>query len=44
MNAIAFWALRGDFDWGWWAPNLVLLIGPWPFVWGLWGALARRTA
>lgn len=36
MNALAFWTLRGDFDWGWWAPNLVLLLGPWPFVWRLW--------
>lgn len=34
-NAIAFWALRGDFDLGWWAPNLVLLFGPLPFLWGL---------
>jgi hypothetical protein len=29
--AIAFWALTGDFDWGWWLPNLVLLL--WPLVW-----------
>ena len=26
--AIAFWALRGDFDPGCWLPNLVLLLGP----------------
>lgn len=39
LNAIAFWALRGDFDLGWWAPNLVLLLGPWPFVWQLWRGL-----
>lgn len=32
LNAIAFWALSGDFDLAWWAPNLVLMLGPWPFV------------
>lgn len=36
LNAIAFWALRRDFDFGWWAPNLVLLVGPWFFVWRMW--------
>lgn len=40
LNAIAFWALRGDFDLSWWAPNLVLLLGPWPFVWQLWQGLS----
>jgi hypothetical protein len=43
LNAIAFWGLRGDFDLGWWAPNLVLLAGPWPFVWGLWRAHGLRS-
>jgi hypothetical protein len=28
LQAIAFWALRGDFDPVWWAPNLFLLIYP----------------
>jgi hypothetical protein len=26
--AIGFWALFGDFDAGWWIPNLLLLFGP----------------
>jgi hypothetical protein len=34
-NAIAFWALQRYFDMGWWAPNLVLLLGPLPFLWQL---------
>ena len=29
--ALAFWTLTGDFDPGWWLPNLVLLLGP--LVW-----------
>lgn len=36
MNAIAFWALRGDLDLSWWAPNLVLLLAPWLFIARLW--------
>lgn len=36
LNAIAFWALRGDFDMAWWMPNLALLLGPWPFILCLW--------
>jgi hypothetical protein len=36
LNAIAFWALRSDFDLAWWAPNVVLFLGPWPFVRALW--------
>ena len=28
LQAVAFWALRGDFDPMWWAPNLFLLIYP----------------
>ncbi|MEK7394668.1 MAG: DUF5360 family protein [Fibrobacterota bacterium] len=35
MQAISFWAIRGDFDWVWWAPNLFLLIYPWWFLWAL---------
>ena len=30
LQAIAFWALRGDFDPTWWAPNLFLMMYP-PF-------------
>ncbi len=29
--AIGFWTLTGDFDPGWWIPNLILLLGP--LVW-----------
>lgn len=32
LQAIAFWALRQDFDWLWWAPNLYLLLYPWFFI------------
>lgn len=32
MQAISFWAIRGDFDWVWWAPNLFLLVYPWFFL------------
>ncbi|MGG4496398.1 YvaD family protein [Brevibacillus reuszeri] len=28
LQAIAFWAFKADFDWGWWIPNLYLLIYP----------------
>ena len=28
LQAVAFWALRGDFDPMWWAPNLFLLLCP----------------
>ncbi len=30
LQAIAFWALRGDFDPTWWIPNLFLLLFPIP--------------
>ncbi|MFV8753154.1 DUF5360 family protein [Nannocystaceae bacterium ST9] len=36
LNAIAFWALRGDFDPTWWGPNLLLAVGPWPLAWRIW--------
>lgn len=42
LNAIAFWALRGDFDISWWTPNLVLFLGPWPFIRSLWRGQGRR--
>lgn len=28
LQAIAFWSFRGEFDWGWWVPNLYLMIYP----------------
>lgn len=37
LLALVFWALRGDFELGWWLPNVYLML--WP-VWGLarwWG-------
>ncbi|GAA0930957.1 DUF5360 family protein [Nonomuraea longicatena] len=30
LQAIAFWALRGDFTLAWWLPNLFLLLFPIP--------------
>lgn len=36
LNAIAFWALRHDFDIAWWLPNLVLLLGPLPLGYRIW--------
>ncbi|GAA1532614.1 hypothetical protein GCM10009678_13660 [Actinomadura kijaniata] len=30
LQAIAFWALRGDFTLAWWLPNLFLLLFPLP--------------
>lgn len=32
LQAISFWALAGDFDPAWWAPNLFLLLWPLPFL------------
>ena len=32
LQAIAFWALRSDFDISWWVPNLFLLIYPLFFI------------
>jgi len=32
LQAVAFWALRGDFDPMWWGPNLFLLIYPLVFL------------
>jgi Family of unknown function (DUF5360) len=28
LQALSFWALRGDFELGWWLPNLFLLLYP----------------
>lgn len=35
LQAVAFWALRGEFDPAWWLPNLFLLVFPWFFLPGL---------
>lgn len=43
LNAIAFWALRNEFDLGWWLPNVVLFIGPWPLLWRLWRGAGQLT-
>jgi hypothetical protein len=32
LQALSFWALRGDFDLGWWLPNLFLFLWPLPFI------------
>ena len=32
VQAIAFWALRRDFDLAWWAPNLFLMLYPGAYV------------
>lgn len=32
LQALSFWTLRHDFDLGWWAPNLFLLVWPLPFL------------
>ncbi len=43
LNAVAFWALRGEFDWQWWLPNLYLLLYPWWFLPRLIGAFRLAT-
>ncbi|WP_020552476.1 DUF5360 family protein [Embleya scabrispora] len=40
LQAVAFWALRGDFALEWWAPNLFLLLFPLPAI----TVLVRRLA
>ncbi|BAJ32848.1 hypothetical protein KSE_70920 [Kitasatospora setae KM-6054] len=32
LQAVAFWALRGDFSMAWWLPNLFLLLFPVPGI------------
>jgi hypothetical protein len=44
LQAIAFWALRGDFDLAWWLPNLYLLLYPLAFIPALIGGPSRRFA
>jgi hypothetical protein len=43
LNALAFWALTGDYTFSWWAPNLLLFAGPWPLLSGLWRQMAGAT-
>jgi hypothetical protein len=33
LQAVAFWALRADFDPVWWVPNLYLLLYPLACIW-----------
>lgn len=35
LQAIAFWSIKGDFDLGWWIPNLFLLAYPLFFLPGM---------
>jgi hypothetical protein len=44
LNAIAFWALRRDFDMSWWAPNLVLFCAPLYFLHNLYTRLDSDAA
>ncbi|MFO0686223.1 MAG: DUF5360 family protein [Sandaracinus sp.] len=45
LQAISFWALTGDFDPAWWAPNLFLLLWPLPFLAELvWNGAASAPA
>jgi hypothetical protein len=44
LQAVAFWALRGDFDWAWWAPNVFLLVYPMPYLVRLTGEPRRSSA
>jgi len=39
--AVSYWALLGEFDPGWFLPNLALLVWPAPFLLGLVRGLAR---
>ncbi|MDC0681020.1 DUF5360 family protein [Sorangium atrum] len=32
LMAISFWAIVGDYNLSWWAPNLFLLVYPWFFL------------
>ncbi|GLZ78803.1 hypothetical protein Afil01_36100 [Actinorhabdospora filicis] len=38
LSALNFWALRGDYSPGWWAPNLWLALFP---VFGVWVLFSR---
>jgi hypothetical protein len=43
LNAIAFWALRREFEVGWWLPNLALMLLPLPLFVQLWRQPASST-
>jgi hypothetical protein len=43
LQAVAFWALRGDFDPIWWVPNLFLLLYPFCFFPLVFRASRART-
>ncbi|MFD0275018.1 DUF5360 family protein [Kitasatospora sp. NPDC127111] len=43
LQAVAFWALRGDFSPGWWLPNLFLLLFPIPGIVSLVRSSAARS-
>lgn len=32
LMAISYWAILGEFDIGWWGPNLFLMLWPLPFL------------
>lgn len=40
LMAISYWAIAGDFDLGWWLPNLWLMLFPLPYL----VLIARRMA
>lgn len=44
LQAVAFWALRGDFDLTWWLPNLFLVVYPLGFTVAAGLKLARPAA
>lgn len=35
LMAISYWAILGEYDIAWWAPNLFLMLWPLPFLWRL---------
>lgn len=35
LQAIAFWGIRQDYDWLWWAPNVFLMVYPLFYMFGL---------
>jgi hypothetical protein len=41
LMALAYWALRGEFDIAWWGPNLFLMLYPIPAL--AWLATLRGT-
>jgi hypothetical protein len=43
LQAIAFWAFRGELDWFWWTPNLFLMLYPLWFMPFLFQKLKREA-